>query len=40
MIFRPRKLPEIGRVLGQTLKEFKNSTKDAVQLEEKKEKHS
>ncbi|WP_018664160.1 twin-arginine translocase TatA/TatE family subunit [Heyndrickxia acidiproducens] len=30
IIFGPSKLPEIGRALGNTLKEFKNSTKDLV----------
>lgn len=28
IIFGPKKLPEIGRAMGQTLKEFKNSTKE------------
>ncbi|UCZ54854.1 twin-arginine translocase TatA/TatE family subunit [Bacillus shivajii] len=28
VIFGPKKLPEIGRAMGQTLKEFKNSTRD------------
>ncbi|MBB5172829.1 twin-arginine translocase TatA/TatE family subunit [Texcoconibacillus texcoconensis] len=28
IIFGPKKLPEIGKAAGQTLKEFKNSTKD------------
>ncbi|MCE7792102.1 twin-arginine translocase TatA/TatE family subunit [Salipaludibacillus sp. CUR1] len=28
VIFGPKKLPEIGKAMGQTLKEFKNSTKD------------
>lgn len=28
VIFGPKKLPEIGKAAGQTLKEFKNSTKD------------
>ncbi|MGX1454431.1 sec-independent protein translocase protein TatA [Cytobacillus horneckiae] len=27
IIFGPKKLPEIGRAMGETLKEFKNSTK-------------
>lgn len=30
IIFGPKKLPEIGRAFGQTLKEFKKSTKDLV----------
>ena len=28
IIFGPKKLPEIGRAFGQTLREFKNSTRD------------
>ena len=28
IIFGPKKLPEIGRAFGQTLREFKNSTKN------------
>lgn len=28
IIFGPKKLPEIGRALGQTLKEFKKSTRE------------
>jgi sec-independent protein translocase protein TatA len=28
IIFGPRKLPEIGRAVGQTLKEFKRSAKE------------
>jgi sec-independent protein translocase protein TatA len=28
IIFGPKKLPEIGRAFGQTLKEFKKSTKE------------
>lgn len=27
IIFGPKKLPEIGRAFGQSLREFKNSTK-------------
>ncbi|MCF6409400.1 twin-arginine translocase TatA/TatE family subunit [Pseudalkalibacillus salsuginis] len=30
VIFGPAKLPEIGRAFGNTLKEFKNATKDLV----------
>lgn len=29
IIFGPKKLPEIGKAAGQTLKEFKKSTGDA-----------
>ncbi|SIS02114.1 sec-independent protein translocase protein TatA [Peribacillus simplex] len=35
IIFGPSKLPEIGRALGSTLKEFKNSTKDLISSDEK-----
>ncbi|MCF6092647.1 twin-arginine translocase TatA/TatE family subunit [Microaerobacter geothermalis] len=28
VIFGPKKLPEIGRAFGQTLREFKKSTKE------------
>ncbi|MDQ0153767.1 twin-arginine translocase TatA/TatE family subunit [Robertmurraya andreesenii] len=28
IIFGPKKLPEIGRAFGQTLKEFKNSARE------------
>lgn len=40
ILFGPKKLPEIGRALGETLKEFKKSTKeltdDAFQEKERK----
>lgn len=42
IIFGPKKLPEIGRAMGQTLKEFKSSTKgmleDHSQSEDEKKK--
>lgn len=41
IIFGPKKLPEIGRAFGQTLKEFKKSTReltDDVMAEAKEEK--
>jgi sec-independent protein translocase protein TatA len=28
VIFGPKKLPELGRATGETLKEFKNSTRE------------
>lgn len=28
IIFGPKKLPEVGRAFGQTLKEFKKSTRE------------
>ncbi|MDI7742171.1 twin-arginine translocase TatA/TatE family subunit [Lysinibacillus fusiformis] len=30
ILFGPSKLPQLGRAVGQTLKEFKNSTKEVV----------
>ena len=30
IIFGPSKLPQLGKAVGQTLREFKNSTKDIV----------
>lgn len=30
ILFGPSKLPQLGRAVGQTLKEFKASTKDVV----------
>ena len=30
IIFGPSKLPQLGRAVGQTLKEFKSSTKDIM----------
>jgi len=30
IIFGPSKLPQLGKAVGQTLKEFKNSTKDIM----------
>jgi sec-independent protein translocase protein TatA len=36
IIFGPKKLPELGRAVGQTLKEFKNSTKDLILDEDEK----
>ncbi|RNF38230.1 twin-arginine translocase TatA/TatE family subunit [Planococcus salinus] len=42
IVFGPAKLPQLGRAVGQTLREFKNSTKEVMddvteefQLEEK-----
>lgn len=42
LIFGPKKLPELGRAAGDTLREFKNSTKgladdDEERIEDKKE---
>ncbi|QCR32787.1 twin-arginine translocase TatA/TatE family subunit [Lysinibacillus sp. SGAir0095] len=30
ILFGPSKLPQLGKAVGQTLKEFKDSTKDVV----------
>lgn len=34
VIFGPKKLPEIGKAIGQTLREFKNSADDLTKDEE------
>ena len=39
IIFGPKKLPELGRAAGQTLREFKNSTAGLIE-EGKEEDHS
>ncbi|KIL45232.1 twin-arginine translocase TatA/TatE family subunit [Jeotgalibacillus soli] len=36
LIFGPKKLPEIGRAAGETLKEFKKSTKNILEDDDKK----
>jgi sec-independent protein translocase protein TatA len=33
IIFGPKKLPELGRAVGQSLKEFKTSTKGLIEDE-------
>ncbi|WP_078414756.1 twin-arginine translocase TatA/TatE family subunit [Priestia abyssalis] len=38
VIFGPSKLPEIGRAVGSTLREFKKSATDLVSSNEKEEK--
>lgn len=43
IIFGPKKLPEIGKAFGQTLKEFKKSTRELTEdvmedIKEEKEK--
>lgn len=37
IIFGPRKLPEIGKAAGQTLKEFKTATNDLMNDEQHQE---
>lgn len=38
IIFGPSKLPELGRAVGSTLKEFKKSTRDLVSDDDQKTK--
>ncbi|HZG60076.1 MAG TPA: twin-arginine translocase TatA/TatE family subunit [Anoxybacillus sp.] len=38
LIFGPKKLPELGKAAGKTLREFKNATKGLIDEEEKIEK--
>ncbi|WP_312474475.1 twin-arginine translocase TatA/TatE family subunit [Neobacillus sp.] len=40
IIFGPSKLPEIGRAFGNTLREFKSSTKDIMSEEKDDSGHS
>lgn len=40
IIFGPSKLPELGRAVGSTLKEFKKSTREIVSDEEPEDKQS
>jgi len=35
VIFGPSKLPQLGRAVGETLKEFKTSTRDIINDDEK-----
>ncbi|MFK2827191.1 twin-arginine translocase TatA/TatE family subunit [Bacillus sp. B190/17] len=37
LIFGPKKLPELGRAAGDTLKEFKNATKGLADDDDKQE---
>ncbi|NGY77583.1 twin-arginine translocase TatA/TatE family subunit [Bacillus megaterium] len=36
LLFGPKKLPELGKAAGKTLKEFKNATKGIMEEDEKK----
>ena len=38
VIFGPAKLPQLGRAVGQTLREFKSSTKELADEAEEEEK--
>lgn len=38
LIFGPKKLPELGKAMGSTLREFKNATKGLADDDESKEK--
>jgi len=40
IIFGPKKLPEIGKAAGQTLREFKNSASDLMNDHDKKDSNS
>ena len=35
LIFGPKKLPELGKAMGNTLREFKNATKGLAEEDEK-----
>ena len=35
LLFGPKKLPELGKAAGKTLKEFKNATKGIMEDDEK-----
>ncbi|MBB5173612.1 twin-arginine translocase TatA/TatE family subunit [Texcoconibacillus texcoconensis] len=39
VIFGPKKLPEIGRAVGETLKEFKSSTRELTKDDDQSTKH-
>lgn len=40
LIFGPKKLPELGKAAGNTLREFKNATKGLADDEEEKKKET
>ncbi|KON83519.1 hypothetical protein AF332_27605 [Sporosarcina globispora] len=40
IVFGPSKLPELGRAVGSTLKEFKKSTRDLVSDDEPEQEQS
>lgn len=35
LVFGPKKLPELGRSLGETIKEFRRATRQAAEDDEK-----
>lgn len=40
LIFGPKKLPELGKAAGNTLREFKNATKGLADEDEEKKKEN
>lgn len=40
VMFGPKKLPELGRAAGRTLREFKNATQGLMDDDDKKEKEA
>lgn len=40
LIFGPKKLPELGKAMGNTLREFKNATKGLAEEDEKDKKEN
>ncbi|SDN50498.1 sec-independent protein translocase protein TatA [Fictibacillus solisalsi] len=40
VMFGPKKLPELGRAAGRTLREFKNATQGLMDEDDKKEKEA
>ncbi|NLY78592.1 MAG: twin-arginine translocase TatA/TatE family subunit [Lysinibacillus sp.] len=40
LLFGPSKLPQLGRAVGDTLREFKKSTNDIIEVEDRKEEKS
>ncbi|MDM5198985.1 twin-arginine translocase TatA/TatE family subunit [Fictibacillus enclensis] len=40
LLFGPKKLPELGRAVGRTVKEFKDGTKELMSDEDDDQKHT